>query len=68
MSTINGAFSVELGNFIANHHIDYWIYGHSHRNIKAQIGGTLILSNQLGYISHHEHLMNGFSNSAMIEI
>ena len=67
-STINGAFTVELVNFISNHRIDYWIYGHSHRNIKAQIGDTLILSNQLGYISHHEHLMNGFNASAMIEV
>ncbi len=67
-STINGAFTVELANFISNHRIDYWIYGHSHRNIKAQIGDTLILSNQLGYISHHEHLMNGFNTSAMIEV
>lgn len=67
-STINGAFTVELGEFIANSQIDYWIYGHSHRNIKAQIGDTLILSNQLGYISHEEHLVNGFNPSAMIEV
>jgi len=67
-STINGAFTVELATFISNNRIDYWIYGHSHRNIKAQIGDTLILSNQLGYISHNEHLVNGFNPSAMIEV
>ena len=67
-SPINGAFTVELGNFIANSRIDYWIYGHSHRNIKAQIGDTLIISNQLGYISHSEHLANSFNPSAMIEV
>ena len=67
-STINGAFTVELGTFISDSRIDYWIYGHSHRNIKAQIGNTLILSNQLGYISHREHLGNGFNPSAMFEI
>lgn len=67
-STINGAFTVELGEYIASSRIDYWIYGHSHRNIKAQIGNTLILSNQLGYVSSKEHLMNGFSPSAMIEL
>ena len=59
-SHINGAFTVELGNYIADSGIDYWIYGHSHRNIDAQIGDTLILSNQLGYISHGEHMRNGF--------
>jgi len=62
-STINGAFTVELGEYIADSGIDYWIYGHSHRNIDAQIGKTQILSNQLGYISHGEHLHNGFSPS-----
>jgi len=67
-SSINGAFTVELGEFIADSRIDYWIYGHSHRNIRAQIGDTLIMSNQLGYVSSKEHLTNGFSPSAMIEL
>ena len=67
-SPINGAFTVELGDFIADSRIDYWIYGHSHRNIKAQIGDTLIMSNQLGYVSDNEHLRNGFNPSAMIEV
>ena len=67
-SPINGAFTVELGEIIADSHIDYWIYGHSHRNIKAQIGDTLIISNQLGYVSSKEHLTNGFSPLAMIEL
>jgi Icc-related predicted phosphoesterase len=59
-SPINGAFTVELGNYIADSDIDYWIYGHSHRNIDAQIGDTHIMSNQLGYVSHGEHRTNGF--------
>jgi predicted phosphodiesterase len=67
-STINGAFTVELGNYIAGSDIDYWIYGHSHRNIDAQIGKTKILSNQLGYISHGEFLRNGFKLGKMIEV
>ena len=59
-SLINGAFTVELGNYIAESGIDYWIYGHSHRNIDAQIGDTRVMSNQLGYVSHGEHRTNGF--------
>ena len=59
-SIINGAFTVELGNYIAESDIDYWIYGHSHRNIEAQIGKTRILSNQLGYVSYSENRANGF--------
>ncbi len=67
-STINGAFTVELGNYIADSGIDYWIYGHSHRNIEAQIGATRIISNQLGYISHGEYRRNGFDPSKYIEL
>ena len=67
-SSINGAFTVELGNYIVDADIDYWIYGHSHRNIDAQIGKTKILSNQLGYISHGEFLRNGFKLGRMIEL
>lgn len=67
-STINGAFTVELGDYIADSGIDYWIYGHSHRNIEAQIGHTRILSNQLGYISHGEYMRNGYNPSRFIKI
>ena len=65
-STINGAFTVELGEYIADSGIDYWIYGHSHRNIDIQIGKTQIISDQLGYISHGEYLYNGFNPSRYI--
>ena len=54
-SPINGAFTVELGSFIANSPIEYWIYGHSHRNIDKIIGNTGCVSNQLGYVSRNEH-------------
>jgi hypothetical protein len=67
-STINGAFTVELGNYIAESGIDYWIYGHSHRNIEAQIGDTRVISNQLGYIAYDEHHSNGFTPDKVIEI
>ena len=67
-SLINGAFTVELGNYIANADIDYWVYGHSHRNIEAEIAGTKIISNQLGYISHGEYLKNGFTPGKFFEV
>lgn len=54
-SPINGAFTSELGNLIANSRIKYWIYGHSHRNINKVIGNTHCVCNQLGYVSHNEH-------------
>lgn len=65
---MNGAFTVELGEYIADSGIDYWIYGHSHRNIDAQIGKTKIMSNQLGYISHNEYTYNGFNSGKCLSI
>lgn len=65
-SPINGAFTSELGDFIANSRIDYWIYGHSHRNIKKTIGNTQCVSNQLGYTFHGEQAT--FRRDAIIEL
>ena len=67
-SVINGAFTVELGDYIAESGIDYWIYGHSHRNVEAQIDSTRILSNQLGYVSYAEHQTNGFDPARYLEV
>jgi len=55
-SKINGAFTVELEEYIKHSPIEYWIYGHSHRNIDKIIGNTKCVTNQLGYVSHNEHL------------
>ena len=54
-SRINGAFTVELADYIAGSGIDYWIYGHSHRNIEKTIGTTQCVCNQFGYAFHMEH-------------
>lgn len=66
-SALSSAFAVEMGNMIADSQIDYWIYGHSHANIDAEIGTTIIVSNQLGYIAHGEQ-RNGFDNKRIIDI
>lgn len=65
-SPISSAFATELKEFIADSGIDLWIYGHSHTNIDTIIGNTRIVSNQLGYVSHGEHLC-GFSGNKHIE-
>ncbi|MFT4072103.1 MAG: metallophosphoesterase [Dysgonamonadaceae bacterium] len=65
-SRINGAFTVELQNYIKTSPITYWIYGHSHRNIDKQIGNTQCVSNQLGYVFHNEHL--SFDPEKVIEV
>lgn len=55
-SRLNGAFTVELADYIENSDIEYWIYGHSHRNIDRTIGTTHCICNQFGYAFHNEHL------------
>ena len=55
-SCLNGAFTVELADYIKNSDIEYWIYGHSHRNIARTIGTTHCICNQFGYAFHNEHL------------
>ena len=64
-SPINGAFTVELANYIASSGIEYWIYGHSHRNIDRKIGATHCICNQFGYAFRNEHL--SFSRGKVIE-
>ena len=54
-SGLNGAFTVEHEDFIKDSGIDYWIYGHSHRNIDKVIGFTPCICNQLGYVFANEH-------------
>lgn len=51
---LNGAFVSEQYLLIVDSDIDYWIYGHSHRNISAAIGPCQCLSNQMGYVAHDE--------------
>lgn len=65
-SNLNGAFTVELGDYIADSPIEYWIYGHSHRNINKTIGSTQCISNQLGYVFSNEH--GSFDKAKYIEI
>ena len=66
-SLLNSAFATELCDFIADSRIDVWIYGHSHANIDTVIGNTRIVSNQMGYVYHGEHL-NDFKGDKFIGI
>lgn len=65
---LNSAFASEYGDLIADSRIDAWIYGHSHTNIDTVIGGTRIISNQMGYVFEDEHVVNGFDPAKFIEI
>ncbi len=53
---LNEAFAVELFDLIEDSKPDYWIYGHTHHNtVDFKIGGTQLLTNQLGYVKYGEH-------------
>lgn len=55
-SPLNDAFVIELNDFIYESSINYWIFGHTHRNEpEVNINGTKIVSNQLGYVHQKEH-------------
>ena len=65
-SRINGAFVSEEHDFIEECGAEYWIYGHSHRNIDGLIGHTQCVSNQLGYVFAGEH--STFNPGRVIEL
>lgn len=65
-SSLNGAFTVELGDYIESSPIEYWIYGHSHRNIDRKIGNAHCVCNQLGYVPWNEQ--KDFRSGKFIEV
>lgn len=65
--SLNDAFAVELHHIIEPSNIDCWIYGHTHANTPTfEIGGTKMLTNQLGYVSYSEH--GDFKNDKFITL
>ena len=68
------AFHVDMTEFIAEHDVDHWIFGHTHYNggsgtvmPSKNPNGTRLLCNQLGYIEQNEDRY-GFKNDAFIEL
>ena len=64
---LNQAFATELYDLINDTDIACWIYGHHHTNTPDfKIGSTEMLTNQLGYVKHGEHI--DFRNPKTFEI
>lgn len=62
-SPLNQAFAVELEELITASGSEAWIYGHHHNNTPPfSLGGTRMLTNQLGYVQLGEH--KGFNPEA----
>jgi len=65
---LNEAFCVEKTNFILKNEIDYWIYGHSHRNVADfKIGNTKMVTNQFGYLRWNEQVTFNYEKTFEIE-
>ncbi|MBL0340879.1 MAG: metallophosphoesterase [Bacteroidetes bacterium] len=53
---LNEGFATELFELIETSEIDYWIFGHHHRNIPPfKIGTCSLETNQLGYVAYGEN-------------
>jgi predicted phosphohydrolase len=66
-SPLGDAFCVDKTEFIMDSNIDFWVYGHSHRNLNDfKIGNTELITNQFGYIAWNEHV--SFNYGKVIEI
>ena len=65
---LSSAFVINLEDFIKQSGIDYWIFGHTHWNAKrgTRLGDTILLTNQMGYLTHGGE--EGFSLSETITI
>jgi hypothetical protein len=47
-----GYYSSQDALIKKNPQIAYWIHGHTHHNVRYQIGKTTVLTNQRGYVGH----------------
>ena len=67
-SRISTAFIAPLDDFIEQHDIDAWIFGHTHYNggNGTVVGGTRLLTNQLGYCQLYEN--KWFRKDAVLEL
>ena len=48
-SPLNPGFASNLEDFISEHDIHSWIFGHTHTRTRFEIAGTQLLSNAAGY-------------------
>jgi predicted phosphohydrolase len=66
-NSLNMAFATELKPFIEETQPDYWMFGHYHVNTpKFNIGKTVMLTNEVGYVQMQEHLT--FDRGASFEV
>lgn len=67
-SQLNPCFHSDLSEFIMNHDIDYWFFGHTHHCHWINRYGTTFISNQRGYSGYEDPYEIGFNDEINIEI
>ncbi|MDH5767295.1 MAG: metallophosphoesterase [Gammaproteobacteria bacterium] len=65
VSEISSAFHSDLSNFIEQHNIDVWAFGHTHANLDMVVTDTRIISNQAGYPGEK---VKGFNAELIIDV
>lgn len=65
---LSDAFVVDMTRYIEQHHIDHWIYGHTHYNAGegTRVGATTMHCNQLACTSHGP--VAGYRSAATIVV
>lgn len=51
IDNLSAGFVSDLDGFIRQHRPDAWFFGHTHRWLETEVGGTMIRNVSLGYPS-----------------
>jgi predicted phosphodiesterase len=65
LRSLGGAFASDLTELMGDDRVDLWIFGHTHRSVDLERGGTRVLSNPRGY--PHQPV-DGFDPALVVEL
>ena len=63
---ITHGFCNRLDTLMHVYNISHWLYGHTHKSQSLRVGGTQVVSNQVGY--EHEKKQSGFDRQQLIDV
>jgi predicted phosphodiesterase len=65
LRALGGAFASDLTDMMSDDRVALWIFGHTHRSVDLERGGTRVLSNPRGY--PHQPV-DGFDPALVVEL